>query len=457
MGRSARQLISLTLAWAFSSCFAEAALGVELSPETTSFHQMATSAQPLSLYHSSQHPSTSTDPLQTTPTSHRTTEQTREQLQAASAAGQPTAGAAPPSPAPADSPSTAGQAATTAVPSLTAAAKNATSAPVSSARHGTGPRVTTATAAVATNTSLKHETASSQGTAATSTPRAGPSTRSRRQTTATGDPTATAGTNTTGTPAGTQTAPTSPGSTVRPPPTPQPSAIPTGTYTVSDGNRTCVKAVMGLQLMARNTQQEQMEYVTVNPNMTKISGSCGMVQSELNLTFSGGFVNIIFVKQAPSYSVTKIESRIQLSSEGMLYYAALNEKLFTTKLGNSFKCASRQTFPLETNFQILFVHMQLQAFDIVGDQFGKGCPFSLFYGFLPEHFHTRTQVHRGADQLSSPSDAAVRHFLFCHLSFCVLTKYCPCILFALDLSFDSVWLYLTNSTVRSPFWLPSPF
>ncbi|XP_005419194.1 lysosome-associated membrane glycoprotein 3 [Geospiza fortis] len=385
MGSGARRLISLTLACAFSSCFAEVVLGVELSPETTSFHQMATSAQPLSLYRSSPHQSTavhftSTDPLQTAPTSHRTTEQTREQLQAAPAAGQPTAaqaGAAPPSTAPADSPSTAGQAVTPAAPSLTAAAKNTSTAPVSSTRPGTGPRVTTATAAGATNTSLKHETASSQDTAATtasaasSTPRAGPSTRSRRQTTATGDPTATAVTNTTGTHAGTQTAATSPASTVRPPPTPQPSAIPTGTYTVSDGNRTCIKAVMGLQLMARNTQQEQMEYVTVNPNMTKISGSCGMVQSELNLTFSGGFVNITFVKQAPSYSVTKIESRIQLSSEGMLYYAALNEKLFTTKLGNSFKCASRQTFPLENNFQILFVHMQLQAFDIVGDQFGK--------------------------------------------------------------------------------------
>ncbi|CAN8190547.1 unnamed protein product [Coccothraustes coccothraustes] len=380
MGRSARQLISLTLACAFSSCFAEVALGVKLSPEATSFHRMATSAQPLSLYHSSPHQSTtvhftSTGPLQTTPMSHRTTEQTREQLQAARAAGQHTAaqaGAGAAATAPAGSPSTAGPA----MPSLTAAGKNTTAPPVSSTRHGRGARLTTATAAAATNTSLKDETASSQGAAATSasaasTQRAGPSTRSRRQTTATGGPTATATTNTTGTQAGTQTAPTSPASTVRPSPTPQPSAIPTGTYTVSDGNRTCVKAVMGLQLMARNTPQEQMEYVTVNPNSTNISGSCGMVQSELNLTFSGGFVNITFVKQAPSYSVTKIESRIQLSSEGMLYYAALNEKLFTTKLGNSFKCASRQTFPLEKNFQILFVHMQLQAFDIVGDQFGK--------------------------------------------------------------------------------------
>lgn len=39
-----------------------------------------------------------------------------------------------------------------------------------------------------------------------------------------------------------------------------------------------------------------MDYATVNPNMTKVSGSCGMVQSHLNLTFSGGFVNITFVK-----------------------------------------------------------------------------------------------------------------------------------------------------------------
>ncbi|KAF4796107.1 lysosomal associated membrane protein 3 [Turdus rufiventris] len=222
---------------------------------------------------------------------------------------------------------------------------------------------------MATNSSLQHETASTQGTAASAASRAGPSTRSRRQTAATAAPPATA--NSTATHTGTRTAPTSPASTARPPRTPQPPGIPTGTYILSDGNSTCVKAVMGLQLMARNTQQEPMEYVTVNPNTTKISGSCGTVQSELNLTFSGGFVNIAFVKQAPSYSVNKIESRIPLSSEGMFYYAALNEKLFTTKLGNSFKCASRQTFTLERNFQILFVHMQLQAFDIVGNQFGK--------------------------------------------------------------------------------------
>ncbi|KFQ33149.1 Lysosome-associated membrane glycoprotein 3, partial [Merops nubicus] len=116
---------------------------------------------------------------------------------------------------------------------------------------------------------------------------------------------------------------------------PQPSPIPTGTYTVSNGTRTCIKAVMGLQLMAQNTEKKQMEYMAVNPNATETSGSCGMVQSELTITFSGGFINFTFVKQAPTYYVSKIETRLQLPSGGMLYYGTIQKKLFTTKLGNS--------------------------------------------------------------------------------------------------------------------------
>ncbi|NXM43096.1 LAMP3 protein, partial [Gymnorhina tibicen] len=194
-----------------------------------------------------------------------------------------------------------GRATTPAMLSVTAAAKNTTTPSVSSTGRGRRSPESTGMTAAATSTSLEHQTARTQGTAATSTSaatttqRGGPSTRSRR-TMATGSPTATAASSTTTAHAGTQTAPTSPARTARPPPAPQPSAIPTGTYTLSDGNATCVKAVMGLQLMARNTLQEQMEYVTVNPNVTQVSGSCGMVQSELNLTFSEGFVNFTFVK-----------------------------------------------------------------------------------------------------------------------------------------------------------------
>ncbi|KFW00364.1 Lysosome-associated membrane glycoprotein 3, partial [Fulmarus glacialis] len=120
-------------------------------------------------------------------------------------------------------------------------------------------------------------------------------------------------TNTTTIRPGTQTTIPSTTTTARPTLAPQPSPIPTGTYTISNGNRTCIKAVMGLQLMAQNTQKKRMEYMAVNPNETQISGSCGMVQSELNITFSGGFISFTFVKQAPTYYVSKIETGLQFS------------------------------------------------------------------------------------------------------------------------------------------------
>uniref|UniRef100_A0A8C0IHW3 PI-PLC Y-box domain-containing protein n=1 Tax=Bubo bubo TaxID=30461 RepID=A0A8C0IHW3_BUBBB len=251
---------------------------------------------------------------------------------------------------------------------VTPAVKNTTIQPMSSARQARTHVSTEVTVAV-TNTTINHTMPATQMTAAaitttaTTTRTVKPTTGSGNQTTAHTSPTATAMTNTTTIHPGTQTTISSTTMTVRPTLVPQPSLIPTGTYTVSSGNRTCVKAVMGLQLMAQNTQT-RMEYMAVNPNATQTSGSCGTEQSELNITFSGGFINFTFVKQTPTYYVSKIETRLQ--SE------AIHEKLFTTKLGSSFKCASKQTFRLEKNFQLLFVNMHLQAFDIVGNQFGKG-------------------------------------------------------------------------------------
>lgn len=158
---------------------------------------------------------------------------------------------------------------------------------------------------------------------------------------------------------------------VRPTLAPQPSPIPTGTYIISSSNKTCIKAVMGLQLMALSTQKKQMKYLTVSPNATQISGSCGMVQSVLNITFPGGFISFVFVKKDPTYYVSTIEAELQLPSEGILYYVAIRQQHFTAKLGNSYKCASKQTFGLERTYQLVIVNMQLQAFDIVDNQFGR--------------------------------------------------------------------------------------
>ncbi|NWR63717.1 LAMP3 protein, partial [Bucorvus abyssinicus] len=194
------------------------------------------------------------------------------------------------------------QATSEAMETVTPAVKNTTIHPTSSTKQ-VGTHVSTEMTAAATNTTLKHTTPNTQmttagiTTTATTMQTVKPTTGSGNQTTAPKTPTATAMTNTTTTRPGTQsTIIASTTTTVRPTLAPQPFPIPTGTYTVSNGTRTCIKAVMGLQLMAQNPQKEQMEYMAVNPNATETSGRCGMVQSELNLTFSGGFINFTFVK-----------------------------------------------------------------------------------------------------------------------------------------------------------------
>ncbi|XP_064021562.1 lysosome-associated membrane glycoprotein 3 [Pogoniulus pusillus] len=391
MEGSTQQLIWLTFTCAFSFCLAEVALGVEMSPETTPFHHTATSAQMLSFYHSSSHQGTtvhfkSTGSLET-PVRHRTTVQTAGQRQVTapghhttSKAGATTAQVTKQnsvliSTTPADNTTANGEDTTQAMETVTPTVKNTTMYPTSSNMHAR-THSSTETAVAATNTTINNTTTTQTTAAAVTTTAISmqtvkPTTGSGNQTTAPKSPTTTARTNTTTIHPGTQTTIPSTTVTVRPTLAPQPSSIPTGTYLISNGTRTCIKMVVGLQLMAQATQKKQTEYMVVNPNRTRTSGSCGTTQSELIITFSEGFVNFTFVKQAPSYYVSKIGTRLQLSSEGMVYYAAIEERLFTTKLGNSFKCTSKQIFSLEKNFQLLFINMQLQAFDMVSNQFGK--------------------------------------------------------------------------------------
>ncbi|NXL86129.1 LAMP3 protein, partial [Alectura lathami] len=183
----------------------------------------------------------------------------------------------------------AGQATTQTMETVTAAVENTTLCPVSPANQ------TTTHQSTATNTTIKHATTAAN-TTATTMKTVNPTTRSTNHTTAPTSPTGTATTNTTSIHPRTQTTMSSTTVTVRPTLAPQPSPIPTGTYIVSSRNQTCIKAVMGLQLMALSTQKKQMEYLTVSPNATQTSGSCGTVQSVLNITFSGGFINFVFVK-----------------------------------------------------------------------------------------------------------------------------------------------------------------
>ncbi|XP_072200052.1 lysosome-associated membrane glycoprotein 3 [Excalfactoria chinensis] len=383
MGRSKSHLVLLAFACAFSSCCAE--VGVKLSPQTTSFHHTITSALPLSVYHSPPHQSTTVQRNSTGSLSHATTLQTTDQHWVTTAPASHTAAQAGENTSKAygqtsstavtttgANTAAAGQATTQAMETVTPAEKNTTASPDS--------QITTCVDTV-TNTTMENTTSNTQTTTsattttattttATTNSTANPTTSSSNHTTS-GNPTPTAMINTTTTHHGTHTTIPSTTTMVRPTLAPQPSPIPTVTYIISSSNKTCIKAVMGLQLMALSKQKKQMEYFTVNHNATQISGSCGIMQSVLNITFTGGFISFVFVKKDPTYYVSTIEAELQLPSEGILYYAAFRQQYFTAKLGNSFKCASKQTFGSEKAYQLFIVNMQLQAFDIDDNQFGK--------------------------------------------------------------------------------------
>ncbi|XP_015727040.1 lysosome-associated membrane glycoprotein 3 [Coturnix japonica] len=378
MGRRKSHLVLLAFACAFSSCCAE--VGVKLSPQTTSFHHTITSALPLSVYHSPPHQSTTVQHNSTGSVSHVTTLQTTDQHWVTTAPASHTAAQARANTSKANGQASstaattsgangggAGQATTQAMETVTSAEKNTTASPGSQIT----THVDTVTNGTTENTTSNTQTTSASNTTATTNSTANPTTSSTNHTTS-GSPTPTAITNTTTTHThGTHTTIPSTTTMVRPTLAPQPSPIPTGTYIISSSNKTCIKAVMGLQLMALSKQKKQMEYLTVNPNATQISGSCGIVESVLNITFTGGFISFVFVKKDPTYYVSTIEAELQLPSEGLLYYGAFRQQLFTAKLENSFKCASKQTFRLEKDYHLFIVNMQLQAFDIDGNQFGR--------------------------------------------------------------------------------------
>uniref|UniRef100_A0A6I8NM95 Lysosome-associated membrane glycoprotein 3 n=1 Tax=Ornithorhynchus anatinus TaxID=9258 RepID=A0A6I8NM95_ORNAN len=150
---------------------------------------------------------------------------------------------------------------------------------------------------------------------------------------------------------------------------PRPSSAAVGTYRVSNGSRTCVKAVMGIQLIV---QDRQMGYFNIDPNVTKASGSCETWKANLLLTFSGGFVNFNFTKDGGSYYISSIEARLTVSSPKVDHHGVKREvQWFKTLVGHSFQCLSAQRVQLGNDLQLQTVNVQLQAFDITRDQFGN--------------------------------------------------------------------------------------
>ncbi|XP_062987507.1 lysosome-associated membrane glycoprotein 3 [Elgaria multicarinata webbii] len=152
---------------------------------------------------------------------------------------------------------------------------------------------------------------------------------------------------------------------------PKPSPAATGAYNVSNGTAECIKALIGLTMIVKKRNTSNLEYFNIDPNTTHTTGMCGIQLSTLNISFHGGFMRFTFTKNGEVYYVSVIEANFTVPSEGSLYSGIKAGKLFSAPVGKCFKCFSVQTVDMANNFQLLVVNSQLQAFDIVGNQFGK--------------------------------------------------------------------------------------
>uniref|UniRef100_A0A671STJ4 Lysosome-associated membrane glycoprotein 2-like luminal domain-containing protein n=1 Tax=Sinocyclocheilus anshuiensis TaxID=1608454 RepID=A0A671STJ4_9TELE len=137
---------------------------------------------------------------------------------------------------------------------------------------------------------------------------------------------------------------------------PKESIPPEFLYTLrSPQGKVCVRASLGVEYMVRENKKKY--YFNVNPSFTRVRGECGSQKSVFSLEFDGGHLEFTFIK------------------EGDLSYAYVgvvnHEKLFKAKNGLSFQCKSQTTLILASYFGVKLVPLQIQAFDLNNEAFGK--------------------------------------------------------------------------------------
>lgn len=162
-------------------------------------------------------------------------------------------------------------------------------------------------------------------------------------------------------------------------PSPVPPGIPErGNYTVTNGNKTCLLALMGLQLNITYLSKSQNKTVTevrnLQPNKTSSSGSCGVTVSTLKLTEDLQMTNLSFIFTLNSTTQKYLLSALSVSAswpDMKETFSAVNNSLayLQGSAGRSFMCSSEQTLAVVPTFSINTFRLQLQPFNVTGNQF----------------------------------------------------------------------------------------
>ncbi|XP_029932672.1 macrosialin [Myripristis murdjan] len=170
-------------------------------------------------------------------------------------------------------------------------------------------------------------------------------------------------------------------STPPPPPKPTPSAnVTAGDYSVKtkDGV-TCMMAHMAVQIRVATKVKG---IFTVQPNLTRVEGTCDKTKVNFTLTFKEGAITFMFNKSVAENTVYVNALSFSLSypfaSKGDSPYVANNKSvhLFPAKIGHSYSCKNESLY-MGNGLYLEVSHDRMQAFNFTNNKdFGPSdlCP-----------------------------------------------------------------------------------
>ncbi|XP_062040518.1 lysosome-associated membrane glycoprotein 2 isoform X3 [Lepus europaeus] len=155
---------------------------------------------------------------------------------------------------------------------------------------------------------------------------------------------------------------TVPSSTTTPTPKEKPGV---GTYSVSNGNGTCLLAMMGLQLNI--TQDKVTSVININPNSTNSSGSCHPQTAQLRLNSSTiKYLDFVFaVKNENRFYLKEVNVSMYLVNGSVFSIANTNLSYWDAPLGSSYMCNKEQTVSVSETFQINTFDLRVQPFSVI--------------------------------------------------------------------------------------------
>ncbi|GAA6111437.1 lysosome-associated membrane glycoprotein 3 [Tachysurus ichikawai] len=147
------------------------------------------------------------------------------------------------------------------------------------------------------------------------------------------------------------------------------------TYIIRKGGQVCAMARLGVEFVVK--EKEKTLYFNIEPKSTRTTGYCADQKAILSLEFDGGNLEFTFLKNGDQSYVSTLRALLEpepfcKQCKGQSYPGILDhEKLFKTTKGKSFKCQSKTSLKMAENLKIKLIALQIQAFDLPMNNFGK--------------------------------------------------------------------------------------